>query len=395
VLQEELNKKQAEKKELAEKLEAAKQRLVQKKQEALLKEEESARAAEAARRVIVEQKLAELREELNKKEAQNKELAEKLEAVTKRLAQQKEEIRQSKEKKRQERIIANKGITPQRGDKSPVDTAIKVSEAKKPIKDKEENEQPRAVAQKHEDQIKVASMPDQEQPPETESLRDKEAAFMAEQKEKQRKLKEEERKRIQLERAEAIALKEKKRQEHLKEQQAKKEEELRIVRESQPASSKPATQPKPEKLSRQPIRKTIEEPPASKPPPLPPAVVKETPMSDMGAEKTPTLEERRQRQSNELKDYASEIKRQLIEEESSKIRSNGVYEQEYDQKRGPHAGSTVYRDDGIRQKQMIEDSFYEDAPREVKEKPRRKSDRNREIKNRLDQIDAWLEENLW
>jgi hypothetical protein len=232
------------------------------------------------------------------------------------------------------------------------------------------------------------------------SVEAQEAAFLAEQKEKERKLKEEEKDRARLAREETVRQREMQKQARLKEQQARKEEELRIVRESQQALSKQNTRSKharqaPEKTKLQAEQKA--QPPVQKP------ALETSPVSkEKELVQQPQLSQEQvlQKRSDNLKVYATQIKKELIDQESSQLRSPDSYDPDVAEKIAQEsvrparrlAGShPVATQDELARKQAMERSFRDESQRT----PRRRPSRERAVNNALDKIDFWLEENLW
>ena len=199
------------------------------------------------------------------------------------------------------------------------------------------------------------------------SIGDQESAFRAELKEKEQRLQDEEKKRVQLDREESSELRNRQRLKRLKEQQMK--------RVSQPqAIQKPAV--------------------------VQPLAVKQSLAYAPSDTKAPVVEQEgkttqqfRQGQSDALQEYAVDIKKKLIEQESSKIQNP-----EFDKPSGVDDMYKQQVSQPAARTKITPVNSGEDAGRQSSPAPKTRqqsSQRSKKISNKLDQMNSWFEENLW
>ena len=107
-----------------------------------------------------------------------------------------------------------------------------------------------------------------------------------------------------------------------------------------------------------------------------------------------------QKRADNLKLYATQIKKELIDQESSQLKSPASYDTEDTEKIAQESVRPARRSagsqppatqDDLARKQAMERSFRDEGQRT----PRRRPGRERAVNNALDKIDSWLEENLW
>ena len=378
-LAEELKTKEAQKAQIVKISESTTQQLVAKQQESIRKQRDYRQKIKDAQ---VKQ-AAQINAALDKKETERtglekdirdkkKELASTQEVQRQRRIQQQEQAAKDREQKRKERIEARKQAWKKlrlaRSEKRAA-TRQEAAKQSQPAKEKEQIKPPVAMEQAV---------------PAATSVKEQETAFLAEQKEKEHRLKEEEKNQARQAHEEAAQQRELQKQARLKEQQARKEEELRIVRESQQALPKQKTKPKRAKQAEQKAQ--------------PPSVQK--PVPESAQQPQPSPEQVLQKRADDLKVYASQIKKELIDQESSQLRSPASYDPDDSEKIAQesvrparrHAGShPMATKEELARKQAMERSFRDESQRI----PRRRPGRERAVNNALDKIDSWLEENFW
>jgi hypothetical protein len=358
---------------------------------------------EQSRKAQEKQKQAQLAKQLSEKEVEREKLKNDLQAKKKQLTEA-DEARRSKDRQArdQERMKKEGELKERIEARRDARAKLRLARLEKNTAGRAEDKKAQAPRPQEKDEASRIAAMDKSLAALSEaghvpgSLKEQESSFLAEQKNKENQLREEEKKRVQAAREEAASLRERRKQERLKEQQARKEEELRIVQESrrmrQKASKKsqpgPEEKPKPAEQKEQPVTAV--------------QTALQQPMQPESSAQQLTPEQLRQRQADALKTYASQIKGELIDRESSKIRSPDTYdsEQVYEapQAKARPATRIIKSNPRATEQEMIrkeamESSFKEEDMRKPLRRPG--PSRDRAIKNKLDKMDAWLEDNLW